>query len=88
MSRNSFKVESCFEVELELEGMLSPGMKGRMNMPNGDPGYPDEPTEIEDIEAYITVKDKDGKSKKIYLEGELYEALLEEFETALFESLE
>ena len=32
---------------LEVEGHYSPGRPGRMYLPNGDPGYPDEPPEFE-----------------------------------------
>lgn len=35
------------EVEIEVAYTYSPGSPGRMYMPNGDPGYPPEPPEIE-----------------------------------------
>lgn len=31
----------------------SPGRPGRMYMPNGDPGYPDEPAELQIIEIWV-----------------------------------
>jgi len=35
------------EFEVEVHFTYSPGTPGRMYMPNGDPGYPDEPAEFE-----------------------------------------
>jgi len=35
------------EQDVEVSYAYSPGRPGRMYMPNGDPGYPDEPAEVE-----------------------------------------
>ena len=35
------------EQDVEVSYYYSPGRPGRMYMPNGDPGYPDEPAELE-----------------------------------------
>jgi len=44
------------ELEVEVEGNIYPGHKGVHTLPNGDPGYPDEPAEVE-----ITDITLDGK---------------------------
>lgn len=37
------------ELDVKVEYDYSPGRKGRMYMANGDPGYPDEPAEVEAV---------------------------------------
>jgi len=37
------------ELCVEVQGLYYKGMKGRMYERNGDPGYPDEPAEVEII---------------------------------------
>jgi hypothetical protein len=45
-------------IEVTIEAEFIPGMPGRRYMPNGDPGYPDEPDEIN----ILSVLDSNGKS--------------------------
>lgn len=51
--------EAGEEVELEYEvtGYWSPPVRGRLYMKNGDPGYPDEPGEMEDIQVWFEGKE-------------------------------
>lgn len=42
-----------FCIMLDIYGTCSPGSPGRMYMPNGDPGYPPEPPEVEIEKIYF-----------------------------------
>ena len=41
------------DIEVTISGEYYPGIKGRRHLPNGDPGYPDEPSEAELLHAYV-----------------------------------
>jgi hypothetical protein len=41
------------EHEVQADYSYSPGRPGKMYMPNGDPGYPEEPAEIEILNVYL-----------------------------------
>jgi hypothetical protein len=45
-------------IEVTIEAEFIPGQPGRRYMPNGDPGYPDEPDEIN----ILSITDANGKS--------------------------
>ena len=47
---------NLFDLDLKVEYEYYKGHKGRMYMKNGDPGYPDEPSEVE----ILTVTDSNG----------------------------
>ncbi len=42
------------EIEVTAEYCYFPGCKGKMYLKNGDPGYPDEPPEVEIYLVYAT----------------------------------
>lgn len=46
------------EIEVTVYYNYSPGQKGCMHLRNGDPGYPDEPPEVE-IEKVVDAKGHD-----------------------------
>jgi hypothetical protein len=46
-------------VTFKVEFNATPGRPGRMHMANGDPGYPDEPAEIEIINIKLEGNDQD-----------------------------
>ncbi len=41
------------EHEVQVDYTYSPGRPGKMYMPNGDPGYPDEPAEVEILNVWL-----------------------------------
>jgi len=41
------------EQEVQVDYTYSPGRPGKMYMPNGDPGYPDEPAEVEILNVWL-----------------------------------
>ncbi len=45
-------------IEVTIDAEFTPGQPGRKYMANGDPGYPDEPDEIN----ILSVLDSNGKS--------------------------
>ena len=47
------------DLEVEVVFYYSPAVRGRQYMPNGDPGYEDEPAELE-IEQIIVKTDATG----------------------------
>ena len=70
------------ELCVEVEGLYYKGMKGRMYERNGDPGYPDEPADVE-----VTNVTLDGKPFEL-TDSELEQAhteLMEEAESAFEE---
>lgn len=69
------------ELEVEVEFNFYPGSPGRMYMPNGDPGYPPEPDELEVLSVALTTAE--GKADILPY---LTEAYVEELETRLLES--
>lgn len=44
------------ESEIEFKVKVTPGYPGRQYLPNGDPGYPDEPPEVEVLGAWLCRK--------------------------------
>ena len=42
-----------FEFNVSVLATVTPFIKGRMYMPNGDPGYSDEGGEVHDLEVFI-----------------------------------
>ena len=72
---------------IEIEGYFCEGQKesGPTYSCGGEPGIPDG---IDDLVAFVTVKDKDGKDKKIFLEGELFDYFRGEMEDELLENIE
>lgn len=73
---------NCGESELEVEVSVTLGRPGRMYLSNGDPGYPDEPGEVEVLGAWICRGWDDEKKthrqrRKIELPGRLH-AVVEE----------
>jgi hypothetical protein len=46
-------------VTFQVEFNATPGSPGRMYMANGDPGYPDEPVEIEILSVKLEGNDQD-----------------------------
>ena len=65
----------AFEVEFDY----SPFRPGRMYMPNGDPGYPDEPAEME-ITSIKMVHPKDPRVKAIETYDLMSDVMLKWFE--------
>ena len=49
------------ELLLTVEVAVYPGSPGRMYMPNGDPGYPPEPSELEVLSALDPLTSKDWR---------------------------
>lgn len=41
------------EIEVTIIGTYYLGLKGRRHLANGDPGYPDEPSEADLLHAYV-----------------------------------
>lgn len=59
-----------FGLEFEVVASATKGSPGRMYLPNGDPGYPDEPGEFEMEEAYLSGVDM-GEFLQCVTVGEL-----------------
>lgn len=70
-----FEIEGA-AVEVTIKGSHVPGVRGLRTLPNGDPGYPDEPaeTEVEDV-----TRDDTGES----VLSKLTKEQVEEAETLL-----
>lgn len=47
------KMTWTVEIDVDFTVKYRPGLPGRMYMRNGDPGYPDEPAEIEMFDLYV-----------------------------------
>lgn len=60
------------EHEVQVDYTYSPGRPGKMYMPNGDPGYPDEPAEVEILNAWLYELDV-----LQYLSDQSYDSLLD-----------
>ena len=66
------------DIDVHIVGTYSPGLKGCRTLRNGDPGYPDEPSDAELLHAYV-----DGVEFKL-TDSEVdkaIEALIEKAET-------
>jgi hypothetical protein len=59
------------EVDYEIDVEVTAGSPGRMYMPNGDPGYPDEPGEQEILSIKLAPI---GKQPGIEIKAVLWEA--------------
>lgn len=57
----SITVEQTLELDVEVEGNPIPYTPARMYLSNGDPGYPEEGGDVEDLTVYLTRKGSDGK---------------------------
>jgi len=60
------------EHEVQVDYTYSPGRPGKMYMPNGDPGYPDEPAEVEILNVWLYELDV-----LQYLPDQSYDSLLD-----------
>ena len=67
------------EIEATVGIWYSPGRPGRWTMANGDPGYPDEPPEVEIREVWVNDRE---------VSETLPMAMLEELETMAFEKMD
>ena len=70
--------ENQDDIDVTIIGTYSPGLKGCRTLSNGDPGYPDEPSDAELLHAYV-----DGVEFKL-TDSEVdkaIEALIEKAET-------
>ena len=56
-SANRDGVEIDYEYDVDVTYSYSPRIPGRMYLGNGDPGYPEEPAEVEILS--VTPRDKD-----------------------------
>lgn len=58
------------ELEVEVTASITPFIKGKMYLKNGDPGYPDEGGDIEDLEIKLVRFETrtDGKKYCVYLD--------------------
>ncbi len=60
------------EHEVQVDYTYSAGRPGKMYMPNGDPGYPDEPAEAEILNVWLY-----GLDVLQYLTDNSYDSLLD-----------
>lgn len=72
-------------IEVEVTGYGSPFRKGRMFLANGDPGYPDEGGEIEDVECDVELTDAEMNLafealRESAMNDDLYEGMSNIFE--------
>jgi hypothetical protein len=91
MSRKIEIDTTICELEVEVSASITPFIKGKMHLKNGDPGYPDEGGDIEDLEIklvrygtradgkkyrfYLNITDFVSKNEKESIEQELMESL-------------
>ena len=64
------------EHDVQVDYTYSPGRPGKMYMPNGDPGYPDEPAEVEILNVWLYELDV-----LQYLHAQSYDSLLDTIST-------
>ena len=66
------------DIDVTVIGYYSPGLKGRRHLANGDPGYPDEPSEAELLHAYVNGVEFELTDSEL---DKAIEALIEKAET-------
>lgn len=68
----TFDFGNLGEHEVQVDYTYSAGRPGKMYMPNGDPGYPDEPAEVEILNVWLY-----GRDVLQYLTDNSYDSLLD-----------
>ena len=66
------------EIDVTIIGTYSPGLKGCRTLSNGDPGYPDEPSDAELLHAYVDGVEFELTDSEV---DKAIEALIEKAET-------
>ena len=72
---------------LRLKGHVTPYSPAVMYLSNGDPGYPEDGGEIEDLEIFLVHKRKDGKLVEKYLEAPDGSKLAESLYDSIYEHI-
>ena len=73
------------EIDVTIIGTYYPGLKGRRNLANGDPGYPDEPSDAELLHAYVDGVEFELTDSEV---DKAIEALIEKAEEPQYEDEE
>ena len=55
----------CYGLTWHVSGEYTPRQPGKAYLPNGDPGYPEEPSTLAGIEIWLT-QGRDKKSEDFY----------------------
>ena len=73
------------DLEVRVTFTYTPGMPGKMYLRNGDPGYPEEPAEVE-IDEVIVRSYRMGKVEEINIKDALSKPALDKIEEELLET--
>lgn len=73
------------EIDVTIIGTYYPGLKGRRHLANGDPGYPDEPSDAELLHAYVNGVEFELTDEEV---DKAIEALIEKAEEPQYEDEE
>lgn len=89
MSRSDHLTATAYlEIEFEIEFDYRPATPDVWYLPNGDPGYPGDPEEIETTEVCVVLYDKDGKPHRLPVPNEWLQYLDRHFEPAMREAID